>query len=303
MTTPAIASDSDIPEFLEYTGRSVLANRWLNIWSIGTPLFGAVAALASLPFLGITQSTLWMFLGLFLLNGFGVCIGLHRFFTHHAFETSKIFSYVLAILGTASFQGPINRWVADHRRHHRYSDQPWDLHSPYWRADRALPMIEGLWHAHLGWMLLGHISSLKRYAPEIGPATVGGWASRHYFSICLLGLVLPALIGLALGGPEESVRCFLWAGCFRVSALHQATWCVNSVCHRFGKRLDGAKDESRDNLLFTYLILGEGLHSTHHRYPTAGVKGPAWKDWSGAVLLVLERLGVVWSLRRAPVTP
>lgn len=280
-------------------GEIVRVNRRLNVLSIGVPTLGTIAAFVSLPWLGVSVTTLAVFAVFFMLNAWGLGIGLHRYFTHHAFKTSKTFEGVLAVLGSVSFQGPIDRWVADHRRHHRYTDCAWDTHSPYWRGSQPIARRRhGLWHAHMGWMWHAHVSSASRYAPEITPNTIAGWASRYYGAVCIAGIITPAVVGYLASGADEALRCALWAGFARVTLLHHLTWSINSIGHSFGTRVARANDESRNNVFLTFLLLGEGLHSTHHRFPTAGTKGEPWKDWNGALLLALERTGVIWSLRR-----
>ena len=280
-------------------GKIVRANRRLNLFSIGVPMLGTLAAIASLSSLGVSVTTLVVFACFFILNAWGLGIGLHRYFTHHAFKTSKTFERVLAVLGSISFQGPIDRWVADHRRHHRYTDCAWDTHSPYWRGSQPIARrMHGLLHAHMGWMWHAHVSSTARYAPEITPNTVAGWTSRHYGAICIAGIITPAVVGYLVSGADEALRCALWAGFVRVTLLHHLTWSINSIGHCFGTQVARARDESRNNVFLTFLLLGEGLHSTHHKFPTAGTKGEPWKDWNGALLLALERAGVIWNLRR-----
>ena len=162
------------------SGHAVARNRWLNAVSIGIPIAGTLAAFGFTAQLGITGITIAVFLSFFLLNAFGITLGLHRYFTHHAFTTGPTVARVLAVLGSAACQGPIDRWVADHRRHHRFADQPWDTHSPYWHgAQKIESRWRGIWHAHFGWMIEAHVSDPKRYAPEISHLSVAGWASRY----------------------------------------------------------------------------------------------------------------------------
>ena len=133
-------------------GPEVTSNRRLNLFSIIIPLLGAVFALFSIPFLAITNTIVMIFIVFFLLNAIGVGTGLHRFFCHHAFATSTPVHYILAILGTAACQGPIDRWVADHRRHHRFTDQLGDTHSPVFRGTKKPQRWSGFFHAHIRWM-------------------------------------------------------------------------------------------------------------------------------------------------------
>ena len=113
-------------------------NAMVNGLSIGIPLLGTLVGLVSSGFSAPTFTTVVLFLVFFLLNLIGVSVGLHRYFSHHAFETSALVRWFLAILGSWAMQGPVDRWVADHRRHHRFSDQPLDIHSPYWSQQEKI---------------------------------------------------------------------------------------------------------------------------------------------------------------------
>ena len=58
-------------------------------------------------------------------------VGFHRYFTHRAFKATRALRVALAIVGSMALQGPITHWVADHRRHHAFSDRDGDPHSPW----------------------------------------------------------------------------------------------------------------------------------------------------------------------------
>ena len=96
----------------------------------------------------------FVFLLLYLLTGLGLTVGFHRLLTHRAFKTSRPIRAALAILGSAAIEGPVISWVADHRKHHGFSDRAGDPHSPHvghghgWRA-----AARGLAHVHVGWLL------------------------------------------------------------------------------------------------------------------------------------------------------
>lgn len=275
-------------------------NRRLNAASILVPIAGTVAAVISWPYFAPTSGTLAIFAVFFVLNGFGITLGLHRYFTHRAFETSPTVAATLAVVGTWAFQGPIARWVADHRRHHRYSDRQFDPHSPYWNDNGPIASrAQGFFHAHLLWMFVGLRSSEARYASDIERSKIGAWASRHYWLLAASGVAAPAVIGLLVGGVSEMVACGLWAGFARVSLLHQLTWSVNSFGHLVGTKQVGGNDQAHDNPVLALLILGEGLHGFHHRFPSAAVKRPLRYDATGGLVLLLERLGVVWNVNHA----
>ncbi|MBY0398727.1 acyl-CoA desaturase, partial [Myxococcota bacterium] len=111
---------------------------WLSI-----TIYWAIHAACLLGFAtGVGRWSLALCLGLFWLRLFGITAGYHRYFSHRAFKTSRAFQFVLALLGCAATQkGPL-WWASHHRRHHAFSDQPGDTHSPR----------EGFWWAHQGWI-------------------------------------------------------------------------------------------------------------------------------------------------------
>jgi stearoyl-CoA desaturase (Delta-9 desaturase) len=84
---------------------------------------------------------------------------------------------------------------------------------------------------------------------------------------------------------------------------------ANSLTHLFGSKVEGSQDESRDNLLITFVLLGEGLHSYHHQNATVAVNHPSKFDAFGHMIMFCERLGLAWGLRKgqpmntAPATP
>jgi len=80
----------------------------------------------------------------------GVTVGFHRYFTHGAFKARTAVRVVLAVAGSLAVQGPIVHWVADHRRHHAFSDQPGDPHSPWLFGSSPVALARGFWHAHVG---------------------------------------------------------------------------------------------------------------------------------------------------------
>src|SRR2546421_7633562 len=87
----------------------------------------------------------------YLLCGLGVTVGYHRLFTHRSFKTTRALRALLAVLGSMAVEGALVEWVATHRKHHAFSDQPGDPHSPHvgqppgWRG-----AVQGLVHAHVG---------------------------------------------------------------------------------------------------------------------------------------------------------
>lgn len=277
--------------------RRVWRNRLLNGFSIGLPLLGSAFALFFGVRVGFSMTAWILFAVFFFATAFGITIGLHRHFTHRSFKTNRWIRLALAALGTSAFQGPIDRWVADHRRHHRFTDEGFDPHSPHCDLSGPLSRGRGFVHAHFTWMLAGLVSDEKRYASDIRSNEMMAWMSRRYWPVAIGFALLPAAAGWVIGGIGEVLPCLLLAGCVRVSLLHQLTWSVNSLGHTVGSRPDGARDQARDNIPLAILIVGEGLHGYHHKNPAAAICEPKWADVSGALIRLLEKAGWVWDVR------
>lgn len=234
-----------------------------------------------------------------VLASVGLGIGFHRHYTHHAFKTSKVGKMVLGVMGTWSMQGSIISWVADHRRHHRFADQQFDPHSP-WADDKGLiaSRFAGWFHAHVGWKFTGAVSDEKRYVPDLLKDPVAVFLTRYYWPVAISGYVLPGALGWLYGGWTECATCLLWAGCIRAMVLQQFEGIANSLTHLFGSKVEGSQDESRDNLWITFILLGEGLHSYHHQNATVAVNQPSKFDVFGHLIVLCERLGLAWDLRK-----
>jgi stearoyl-CoA desaturase (delta-9 desaturase) len=101
------------------------------------------------------------------------------------------------------------------------------------------------------------------------------------------------------GGALEGV---LLGGAARLALLHQLTYSINSFGHFFGTKVAGAQNESRDSAVLAVLLLGEGLHSFHHRYPSTAVNRPLRLDATGLLICLLERVGIVRQPRRDDLT-
>jgi len=188
----------------------------------------------------------------YVLTGLGITVGFHRYFTHRAFKTGPVIRGTLAILGTAAIEGPITAWVADHRKHHAFSDQPGDPHSPHVDHGQGLRgALRGLAHAHLGWLFIHTQRANKlRYAPDlVGDPLIRG-IDRLTPLWILLGLAVPFGLGYALGGTlTTALTGLLWGGAVRIVLLHHVTFSINSLCHFFGRKRFETGDESR-NLLW-----------------------------------------------------
>jgi stearoyl-CoA desaturase (delta-9 desaturase) len=241
---------------------------------------------------------------LYLLTGFGVTLGFHRLLTHRSFKTTPWMRGTLAALGSMAVEGPVVSWVADHRKHHAFSDVEGDPHSPHvghgsgWRGALA-----GLAHAHVGWIFIHtHRAAKRRYAPDLLADPVVSWVDRTFILWALLGLfVLPFGLGWLIGGSlVAGLTGVLWGGVVRMMLLHHATYSINSLCHFFGRRRFPTDDESRNLGWLALFTFGEAWHNNHHAFPTSAAHGMRPRELDPTAWLVrgLERVGLAWDVVR-----
>ena len=233
----------------------------------------------------------------------GVTVGYHRLFTHRSFKTGRLLRALFAILGSAAVEGPVIDWVSTHRKHHRFTDQPGDPHSPY--AEHGVGFrgaLRGLFHAHVGWMFRGiDRANPKRYAKDLLADPVLRAIDRMFPLWVLLGLAFPFGLGLALTGSlVGGLTGLLWGGAVRILFLHHATFSINSLCHFFGRRRFTTGDESRNLGWLALPTFGEAWHNNHHAFPTSAHHGlTRWQlDPGGWLIDGLERVGLVWDVVR-----
>jgi stearoyl-CoA desaturase (delta-9 desaturase) len=239
----------------------------------------------------------------YTITGLGITVGFHRLLTHRSFKTTRSVRALLAVLGSMAVEGPVIEWVSTHRKHHTYSDEPGDPHSPHvghgvgWRG-----ALRGLFHAHMGWLFIHtERGSKQRFAPDLIKDRVVSMIDRTFFLWALVGLAAPFAAGYVLGGTlVAGLTALLWGGAVRVFLVHHVTYSVNSVCHVFGRRRFPTTDESRNVFWLALPTMGEAWHNNHHAFPTSAAHGlRRWElDPSAAVILVLERLGLVWDVVR-----
>jgi stearoyl-CoA desaturase (delta-9 desaturase) len=207
------------------------------------------------------------------------------------------------VLGSAALEGPVVAWVADHRKHHAFSDRPGDPHSPHVGHGGGLRgTLRGLFHAHVGWLFL-HTDrgSKRRYAPDLLADPTIRAVERTYFVWAIGGFVAAFAMGWAIGGSlTAGLTGLLWGGAVRVLVLHHVTFSINSLCHVFGRRAFKTSDESRNLAWLSVLSFGEAWHNNHHAFPTSAQHGlRRWQlDPSAWVIRALERTGLAWDVVR-----
>ena len=202
---------------------------------------------------------------------FGTTIYLHRAATHRSLELHPVVAWLFRFSLWLTTGLSTKEWVAIHRKHHAFTDEEGDPHSPY---------LMGFWSVQLG-NVFHYIKESKnkdvieRYSRDIKD----DWSERTLFRHGLVGLgigiaVLCAVLGIGWG--------LLAAGVHAVLYVFVLSSSINGLCHAVGYK---NFDNTATNLRFLALLTGgEGLHNNHHGYPrspkfsTARISeiDPAW---------------------------
>lgn len=283
--------------------RTGARERQLAWITVGVPTAGTLVALLLAWRYGIGTMEIGLLAGMYLITALGVEVGLHRFFSHRAFKAGPGVTAFFGISGAMAAQGPILFWAATHRQHHAFTDQPGDPHSPRLHGEGLRGRISGWWHAHLGWLFTLTRQNWSQFVPDLIRDRQIVRLNQYYFLWVILGLALPALLGGLISGTlYGALSGFLWGGLVRIFLVDQATWCINSFAHSFGRRPNNTRDHSRNLFWLSLPTVGGGWHNNHHANPSlARTDLKPWQlDIGGLFVELLAALGLVWDVRRPP---
>jgi stearoyl-CoA desaturase (delta-9 desaturase) len=281
--------------------------RNVNIAAVVLPFVGFLAGAALLwnDFFGPLDLAIMAVM--YGLTATGITVGFHRLLTHRAFQTYAPIRYALAVLGSMAVEGPVIDWVADHRKHHTFTDEEGDPHSPHAGQGKGVRgALAGLWHAHTGWLFSTHGQApSKRFARDLLEDKGMRRVNKAFPLIALTSLALPLLAGLAFSGGSwrAALSALLWGGLVRIFLVHHVTWSINSICHFFGERRFATEDRSTNVFWLALPSLGEAWHHNHHAFPRSAFHGLRWweLDPSGWMILGMAKVKLAWDVVR--VTP
>lgn len=261
---------------------------------IVVPLLALAAAIPLAWDRGLSGVDIVLAVVAYAVTGHGITVGYHRLFTHRAFRAPRWLRIALAIAGSMAIEGPVAHWVADHRRHHAFSDQEGDPHSPWRYGTSTRALLKGMLHAHVGWLFNSELTNPERFAPDLLADADLVRVSRLFPVWVAVSLLLPALIGgLWTMSWVGALVAFFWASLVRVALLHHVTWSINSICHSTGERPFATRDRSTNVWPLAILAMGENWHNYHHADPTSARHGVerGQLDSSAALIALFERLG------------
>jgi stearoyl-CoA desaturase (Delta-9 desaturase) len=304
-TTDTVAAAPDpvprrtpLPEIEPEPSRPI--DRFLVALFVTVPLLAVAAAIPIAWGWGLGWHDMVIGLVFYVVSGMGISMGFHRHFTHSSFKANKPLRVALAIAGSIAIEGPLLVWVADHRRHHKYSDKEGDPHSPWRFGNDWKALTKGFMWAHMGWMFNPNRTSQQKFCPDLLADAPIRRISRTFPVWIAVSLLGPALIGglwsMSLSG---ALTAFFWASLVRVALLHHVTWSINSVCHTFGNEDFEVRDKSRNVAWLAIPSFGESWHNLHHSDPTCARHGAlrGQIDISARAIWWAEKLGWVWDVR------
>lgn len=261
--------------------RPGIARKIALLFFVVGPIIGTIYAIARLWQDLIGWEELALFLGLYLATGLGITFGYHRLLTHRSFETGPVVKAIALILGSMAVQGRAIDWASNHLKHHAHADDDGDPHSP----------VEGLFHAHIGWLFSAPPADRERYGKRLMNDPVILAIDRTFLLWVALGLAIP----YAIAGLEG----LLWGGFVRIVLVNHVSWSVNSICHMFGDRPFDIKDQSRNLWILGLLAFGEGWHHNHHAFPAMAFHGMTRRqvDLTAYIIRLLHRVGLVWNIK------
>ncbi|HTL69808.1 MAG TPA: fatty acid desaturase [Candidatus Eisenbacteria bacterium] len=248
---------------------------------IGAPYFALTA--------GFKLADVLLGVFFFYATTMSITTGYHRLFSHRSYKASAPLRFLVLFFGAAAFEQSALTWASTHRDHHRHADTDLD---PY-------GVKKGFFYAHIGWMLFWkHVPNFSN-AKDLQKDPLLSHQHRHYLVWAIFsGILLPMAIGFWMGRP---VAAFFLSVCLRLTLVHHATFCINSLSHTFGHTPYDSRSTARDNWLVALITNGEGYHNFHHRFPSDYRNGIRWYHWDPSkwAIAALWRLGLAWDLRRS----
>ena len=197
-----------------------------------------------------------------------VTLFLHRGQAHRGIVFAPVLEHFMRAWLWLTTGMVTRQWVAIHRKHHRFSDEPGDPHSPH---------VFGIKQVLVKGALLYHAAS-KDHAmiEQYGAGTPDDWIERNLYTKFEVHGVLLLLV----------LNTLLFNGWGIVLWLIQMAWIpfwaagvINGVGHWFGYMNYPTKDKSRNIVPWGIIVGGEELHNNHHSSPASPKLSSKWYEF------------------------
>jgi len=276
---------------MEEAPRSFRSIIWGNIiFFIITTILGTVGTAWYVSHYGISVGEWFLFGFYMIVTGLGITVGYHRLYAHASYKASLPVRFFVLFFGAAAFEQSALRWASQHRDHHRYVDTDLDPYS----------IKKGFWYAHIGWLMFWrHLYNFDN-AKDLQKSRMLMNQDKYYYLWSVgAGILLPVLLGLLAGGHYWIGALCLVVGT-RITLVYHATFCINSVCHMFGKAPYDPDSSAKDHWFVALMTYGEGYHNFHHRFPSDYRNAIRWYQWDPSkwMIALLSKAGLVKDLKK-----
>ena len=243
--------------------------------------------IVELPFWGYALVTF----GLVQLMFLGITLYLHRDQSHGGLELHPTLRHIFRFWLWFSSGTVTREWVAVHRRHHAFADQPGDPHSP---------AVFGLKKVVLeGYELYKTATADPQILDYYGRGTPDDWIERNLYSrwppaglvfFILSELILFGVPGIVMVAVHVAAQPFFAGGV------------INGIGHRLGYRSFEMASTATNIVPWALFLGGEELHNNHHAFPrSARFAVQPWEiDIGWLWIRLFSALGLAQVRRVAP---
>lgn len=262
---------------------------WVNIlFFIATAVIPFIGGPFYISHFGIHPLTVVLTVFYIFATSMSITVGYHRLFSHSTFKAHPVIEFLFLFFGAGAFQQSAMEWASQHRVHHQYVDTDLDPYS----------IKKGFWYAHIGWLMFWKHSVPYKNVKDLEKSAAVRHQHQYYYAWAVVsGIVVPSLIGALWG---QALGAFIFAVAGRIFFVHHVTWCINSICHMFGKPTYDIDATAKDHWFVALLTNGEGYHNFHHRFPGDYRNGVRWYQWDPSKWLIaaLSRVGLTSDLKK-----
>jgi stearoyl-CoA desaturase (delta-9 desaturase) len=192
----------------------------------------------------------------FFTGCIGMTVTYHRLLSHKSWNSPNWFKVFGTLCGTLGLTGSSLGWVANHRKHHRFTDVDGDPHSPHVTK----------WY-RVQWLSMFMAKAELIYVKDLLRDPVQLFFHKHYWTVNFSYVLILLIID-----PFAIVYAYM----FPAAVLWNAGSFINTLGHMFGYRRYKRLDQSTNNALLGYIVWGEGWHNNHHGDPGNPNFSRAW---------------------------